>query len=772
MRKSEILLCSVLSTLTALMFGYYSLDNSIPAEDARSHIFKISMYTDYLNGNGTDWNQYWYSGIPFDDFYPPMYYLIGALINKLIANPIISYKITFSISMIIVGLSIYIMSRQLLSLSPQLSFISAIAFLTFPSVLKMYYYQTAPNFLSLGFSILAITFYKIISDSPSIKTAFLASLFTGLTLLTHPFPFLMILAALAWMIVKEISVKKFKSAISLILTLSGGLILASSSFLPALLMIKWASPIYVHTYDALGQFARGLIILMFTYTLICLLITLVNKTNLGKYTVSNVFFLTANAITFLLLGMGLAKILPLGRFLHEFRFTALSAPAFIIPLTILMIKYPVSKKLLILLPISLLLAANVMTYPEINLIKMHTRYLNHLTSDYREIVDHIDPDYRILIPPGLGRLNEGDSYVTLARELKIRSVNGPYNQGDPKFFDYTVLVEWQEKWLNIPYIRENLMQWGAAKYIFIRGCRKPDFSDLKLIVKNSYGSLWVYGKEVAEVINVSPILLDLSFLNERVVSYTFSYFMPKGYKFVLVNKNFSDKSSFADFKGVIVDSHQRAEYYLRTYPQLYVIQTIEGKTNLAEPCSPHNDRLITCYIPFKEIENYLYLGPEEEVSNWVRNDLEKPPLTEDIRKILSQVSINLLELLNPVYKPLKYKRVKSQKFKIISEYNLTPFILIKESYYPYWRISDNEGKIMRTTTGFILIYSKKVGPLELNYEKPALIHILPILTSLSFIGLFFLTAKLSIFQNRIVKTNPEINSPVFLADRSDDHNHR
>jgi len=417
-----------------------------------------------------------------------------------------------------------------------------------------------------------------------------------------------------------------------------------------------------------------------------------------------------------------------------------------------------------LLPISFLLTANLIAYPEINLAKMHTRYLNYLTSDYKEIVDHIDPNYRILIPPRLGGLTDGDSYVTLAKELKIRSVNGPYNQGDPKFFDYTVLTEWQEKWLNIPHIRENLMQWGAAKYIFIRGPGKLNFNDLELIVKNSYGSLWRYSKEVAEVINVSPILLDVSSLNEKVVSYTFSYFMPEGYKFVLVNKNFADKSLLPNFKGVIVDSHQRAEYYLHTYPQLHVIQIIDGKTELAEPCNPHNDRLIICYIPFKQIENYLYLGPEEEVSNWMRNDLEKPPLTEDVRKILSQVSINLLELLNPVYKPLKYERVNSQKFKIISEYNLTPFILIKESYYPYWRISDNDGKIMRTTTGFILIYSKKVGLLELNYEKPALIHILPILTSLSFIGLFSLTAKLSVFQNRVVKTNPEINSPVFLAD--------
>ena len=753
MRKSEILLCSILSILTALMFGYYSLDNSIPVEDARSHIFKISMYSDYLNGNGTDWNQYWYSGMPFDDFYPPTYYLLGALINKLIANPIISYKITFSISMIIVGLSIYIMCRQLLSLSPKLSFISAMAFLTFPSVLKMYYYQTAPNFLSLGFSILAITLYKIISNSFSIKTAFLASVLTGLTLLTHPFPFLMILIALTWIIIEEIFVKKFEFIISLILILLGGLILAVPYFLPALLMIKWASPIYTHTYETIGRFAKGLVILMFTYTLICLLITLINKRELSERVISNVLFLVANAMASLLLGIGFAKMLPLGRFIHECRFTALSAPAFVIPLTILMTRYPLTKKLLTLLPISFLLSANVIAYPEINLVKMHTRYLNHLTSDYREIVRHIDPNYRLLIPPRSGRLTDGDSYVTLAKELKIRSVNGPYSQGDPKFFDYTVLIEWQEKWLKIPYIRENLMQWGAVKYIFIRGPRKINFSDLELIVRNSYGSLWAYNKEVAGVVNVSPILLDLSSLNERVVSYIFSYFIPKGYKFVLVDKNFSDKSFVADFKGVIVDSYQRAEYYLRTYPQLYVIQIIEGKPDLAKPCSLHGDRLMTCYIPFKEIENYLYLGPEEEVSNWLRNDLEKPPLTEDIRKILSQVSINLLELLNPVYKPLKYERTNSQKFKIISEYNLTPFILVKESYYPYWKISDDKGRITRTTTGFILIYSRKASLLELSYEKPISIYTLLTLTSLVFITLFFLTIKLSMFQNRVIKTS-------------------
>ena len=736
MLRSEILLCITLMVLTLLVFGYYAFDDSIPIGDARSHIFKISMYSDYLSGNGTEWNLYWYSGIPFDDFYPPMYYLIGALINKLIDNPIISYKITFSFSMVILGLSLYIMSRRLLKLSSELSFISAMAFLTFPSILKMYYYQTAPNFLALGFSILAITLYKIISDSFSIKIALLASLLTGLTLLTHPFPFLMILIALAWIIIEEIFAKRSKSIILLIIILAEGLLLTIPYLLPLLSVVKWASPIYTRTYSAIGKFAKGLMALMFTYTFTCLMITFLNKRKLSQYVASNTFFLAANAITFLSLGIGLVRTLPLGEFLHESRFSALSAPAFIIPLVIVVAKYPFLKKLLVLLPISFLLTANIIAYPEINLVKMHTRYTNYLTNDYKEIANNIDTNYRVLIPPHSGKLTEGDSYVTLAKNLNIRSVNGPYNQGDPKFFDYTVLVEWQEKWLRIPYIRENLMQWGCAKYIFVRNNSSFEINskDFRLVISNSYGKLWELKHEVKCVIKVSPLLLDLSIFDERIVSYVVSYFMPEGYKFILVSKNLSKEVPVNAFKGVIVDSSKNAEHYFQNYPKVFVIQLIDNDTSKSS-CIALNSRFLKCYLPYYDILRYVYTGPIEDVAEWGKNDVSKPPLSTQIREILSNISKAITKYLNFTYIPIRYYRIRPEEFKLENEFFNGTFILIKESYFPYWVSLNKEIKILRTTTGFLLIYISKPVPKEIviTYEKPSLLRYLPIVSSVLFV---------------------------------------
>ena len=150
MKKIEILFCSILLLLLIILFGYHLLDNSVPAEDARAHIFKISMYYRYLQGNYTDWNMHWYTGMPFDDFYPPLFYLIGILINSVTNNIIVSYKLVFLFSMMLVGLGTYTMSRSILHLPPYLSFLSSFLFLIFPSVLKMYFYQTGPNFLALG----------------------------------------------------------------------------------------------------------------------------------------------------------------------------------------------------------------------------------------------------------------------------------------------------------------------------------------------------------------------------------------------------------------------------------------------------------------------------------------------------------------------------------------------------------------------------------------------------------------------------------------------
>ena len=58
MKKIEIFFCSILLLLLIILFGYHLLYNSVPAEDARAHIFKISMYYRYLQGNHTDWNMH------------------------------------------------------------------------------------------------------------------------------------------------------------------------------------------------------------------------------------------------------------------------------------------------------------------------------------------------------------------------------------------------------------------------------------------------------------------------------------------------------------------------------------------------------------------------------------------------------------------------------------------------------------------------------------------------------------------------------------------
>ena len=80
----------------------------------------------------------------------------------------------------------------------------------------------------------------------------------------------------------------------------------------------------------------------------------------------------------------------------------------------------------------------------------------------------------------------------------------------------------------------------------------------------------MYDKQVTEIVNVSPILLDLSYLNERTTSYTFSYFMPNGYKFILVDKNYPKKAPLTDFEAVIVDDYQKK-------PNIIYIPTLNSK---------------------------------------------------------------------------------------------------------------------------------------------------------------------------------------------------
>ncbi|MDV3103956.1 6-pyruvoyl-tetrahydropterin synthase-related protein [Thermococcus waiotapuensis] len=77
--------------------------------DSYGHLFKIwKLMKDY-----SPWIEDWYGGYPFLRFYPPLSYLIGALLGKITSSAIAGYKLTVLLAILVGALSTRILLKEL-----------------------------------------------------------------------------------------------------------------------------------------------------------------------------------------------------------------------------------------------------------------------------------------------------------------------------------------------------------------------------------------------------------------------------------------------------------------------------------------------------------------------------------------------------------------------------------------------------------------------------------------------------------------------------------
>ncbi len=120
LRRYAAIEVAVLAALAigGYFLGRHLLDTTVPGEgDVRSHILKIELLQSYLSHfSWPQWNPYWYQGIPEDQFYPPGFYFLGAVLSFIVKNGVIAYKIMLFLAMALNGLAIYYFSRRFLEI--------------------------------------------------------------------------------------------------------------------------------------------------------------------------------------------------------------------------------------------------------------------------------------------------------------------------------------------------------------------------------------------------------------------------------------------------------------------------------------------------------------------------------------------------------------------------------------------------------------------------------------------------------------------------------
>ncbi len=351
----------------------------------------------------------------------------------------------------------------------------------------------------------------------------------------------------------------------------------------------------------------------------------------------------------------------------------------------------------------------VSTYQRARLDRLFSYVQNHQEPEYAQVLEAASGG-RTIVPISKGYLLEGDSPVTFGWHYDVETVNGAYNQGDPKFFRHTAHLEWEERWLGCRYTRTNLMHESAAQFIFVRKGKSPLASTGGLTCRafNIYGQLWELEQGVARAVSVTPVLLDVE-SPERATEF-FNILLPYGYRMVFADVDEVPERLRQEFPYAMVDDESKISKY-------------EGKTvfvlNDSGPGSPTavnsaEGRVVRLNLPYVTYtDRFFYRGDKGDVKGWRTFDsTSSPRLDWDASATLQGVARQMAGHLDQLtYEPATYD-CRQDGMHVVS---VPGFTLIKDSYFPYW--NGEGGELMPTTQGFILVHSD-TGSISLNYGKP------------------------------------------------------
>ena len=380
---------------------------------------------------------------------------------------------------------------------------------------------------------------------------------------------------------------------------------------------------------------------------------------------------------------------------------------------------------------------------------------NYQTPEYAQLLQAVK-DGRLIVTTDLGALGEGDSPVVFGWNYNVETTTALYNQGDPKFFKYTVHLEWEDRWLENQFTRENLMQESDAPYLFVKGMTIPTYlsesGDLNTAVSNSYGTLLQLNDDVARADSITPILLDVKY--SSAVTEFFNILLPNGYRFVFVDANGVDNTIKNQFQYVMVDDPSKIPAYAGK--TIFLLNN-SSQSPYHEETTINNQSVITLRVPYLTLTNILfYQGDNGDLFAWrdFQNTVNSRLNSNEIL-VLNAIS----EELTPYIQNLKYEDASYESSQNSSSIVTQPgFTLVKDSYFPYW--SSEQGTILSSTQGFMVVYSNN-SDILLKFREPFSYYLAAFITLASLLTvIIFLLALWKLHRRKIAHAgmgSPNIN---------------
>jgi hypothetical protein len=765
-------------TITTLVFIVFNLSTFISylqtplisGGDAPAYISAGQYYSEYIFPSVWGWIPNWFAGMPFPQFYPPLIFIITALLHKIFffSSYVTIFKFfTLFIQVItpavIVWLTYHLTKNKF---SMWLVSILSIVFISHDALFERFDGITVPSTLNsgfiaqlLGFVLLLIWFKYFTEAKQTIQSKTLSIIFLFLILISNahivPIAGIYFLVTYITYITKDIYPLKIKE-----------IFVKSSSFflqgaVPILLAAFWYFPLYTYkeylvtmALDIPGQlFKKG--IWVFIFILFSLCIAFIRKQ-------SRMFILSiSNCIIFILLFIDLQKFIPNipiqpDRLLATVFFISLIHVAYVLGEIIFLL----NKKTKINLTPAYFILFLIALSPLINKIYKFDQNMNfNKDSSFLEVVEFLrDKDGRIHVEnyfsdntftsfaydAYLGLQTDGSNTLSL-RESSINALFMiPLRNSLSQNLEVYGVKSYKalDKSLHLESWEENIkraISTGTKYFIFSSSVKKYKTEQKNLLtIEKEYPQQSIFSTKekvtFADVQKYKPVLLfsEINFKDRKANEYNYTriqeeFFFGKMREFVLVNANNLKLDSTNDinkFETVVITTYQYDDINT-AYQKLFDY----SKTNdliLVFDTNPLFNKLST-------------LSTKEHKIKIIQKNMNP-----NADAIIFRKNIELLfNYLDSIKRPIRseaqitHSKINQTNITVSLENSgdMVP-ILMKETYFPTWKNSNGE-EVYLATPAFMLTFA--TTSFELNFKTDRSVYtgwIISILTFVTCTGIY------------------------------------
>lgn len=670
----------------ALYRGHLFDGNLIPgARDFRAHIarFEDIKYS-LLTGTWPSWSPSLYLGYPPFQYYPPLFSVLGGALS-LFMPTMASYKLLTLFNFMALAATLGLVGRRVLAIPSAVGYwVGVVCALSYPLV-SLHATGTEPNILGWAIALLAWGYYIV----PAARGgAWVVAGWLVLTILTHPFPIIFLAFFTLALTATKLLQHPADWRALLVWPLRAWLPALAVTvwwWLPAALTWQYAAPLADPVYfDAAGLGTLLVLVGLAAWVLF---------TQWKTFSLREPLFVAA--VVAIGLAVGGSTVVPVvGQFIHNVRFVNLSVVSFAALIIAAGIYHgqreqrwllPATGAIVLSLTFASFVAGDLRLWGRSLTVPAH--------SAEQAAIAHQLAHKRVVIPFD-GGLVSSDSLVMSALPYSFESVTGPYSQGDPKFFDFTVHLEWEERWLTNSQTFTNLMGASAADYLLLRP-RVPVASVVPPVVSNTYGVLIQSPAAPQRASSTAPALLDVPPDEVALATDLVNLLLPEGYQLPLVDVRQVAPADRALFPVVVTTADRQANYDGAT-----VRLVIDGE-------APPTGTAGTYVLPIKlsDVQPFFYQGSRENFNGWYDFDA-------NARRTGSVAA--LMEKLAPAVVPWSMftaEQVRSAA-QVVTVSNRSiaghvpsgSFTVVRTSWFPNWYPNDGT-KLWRTTQGFMLVYS-------------------------------------------------------------------